>query len=562
MSVIHGNGDIETLYLRQSNDDVQYSNDELSWITITWPATVINDGASVLPVLLTTDLTLSTNNSYFICGSSNIQFGSRSLNEGGIRPIITITDTANNYPGLIQNGTAGANGNAYIYILNLHIHSDGAVIATTAGWIGQAYFSKGCECIITNCSSDGDILESGGGICGNSSGSNGGNLSIFGCSSSGAISGSGAGGILGGYAGAKGGNIFVSQSFTSGDIHSGGGIVGNFAAISNGNIVITLCYTTGNIGAGAGGLCGRFAGSTLGANGRVIIQFSYSTGSIGPNAGGIFGSDAIYIQCVNCYTTGSIAPNGGGIVGDNYNPTETEVGNCYTTGTCAGGFGGIYSGSAISNLAGSLKNFSEAINGTNNGWNSENAQKILHVSPSISPYWVKITANTPYKLINIGYVPYTLDNINDEYKLNSFYDNPNFQTTVKAGSSTPPSVLTGQTYSIVLINNQPPDTFPTISIDSKTGAISTTTNTVPNPYDIIVYSAINPYMTTHITLFVDEAPPPVTITSVSCFFPANTNNKKYTNGLVTKAAQNSNTKFTNYSEYMKYRIIPTKSNKK
>ncbi len=99
-----------TLSIRQLGDTIQSSTDNTTWTTLSFPVTVTNNntGAGVVKVDFTTDITLTSTTQYFICGSSNIQFGSTSLKSDGSRPKITVN--ADNYQGLIKNGDADNKG--------------------------------------------------------------------------------------------------------------------------------------------------------------------------------------------------------------------------------------------------------------------------------------------------------------------------------------------------------------------------------------------------------------------------------------------------------------------
>ena len=86
---------------------IQYRNNNSDWIDITkWPVTVINNnpqlGNGNLIINFTTDLTFTSSDQYFICGSHNIQFGLTSLKDDGTIPIIDISCNKG-YPGLISN---------------------------------------------------------------------------------------------------------------------------------------------------------------------------------------------------------------------------------------------------------------------------------------------------------------------------------------------------------------------------------------------------------------------------------------------------------------------------
>ena len=496
-----------TVYIRQIGSDIQFSTNELIWTTFTFPCTVLNtdiSGGNVI-VSFSTDITLTSVNDYFICGSTNLQFGSSSLKNDGTRPIITI-DGVTDYMGLVENGTSSSNGYNDIKIINLEVLStNGSTLQSVnpnfAGWIGQSYYAKGANSnFITNCSTDGDIPIYCGGIVGGVSGSDSGYLSISGCNSTGSI-GSVGGGIVAISAGANSGNVIVQSCWSSGTIDTGGGgIMGNGAQ----NATISSCYSTGLIGQQSGGICGQAPGRSGG--GIVYISNCYSTGNIGQQGGGIVGNFSGTVNVSNCYSFGDIANSqGGGICGVT-NVGGQTISNCYACGTQSGGTGyitgsqsvvnGTYTLGTVSTLT---NNYSEAANASS-GWNDTNAKSVLTGDPSTTSYgtsWIQPNGtNTPFLVTNSGYSPYSLQLL----KIVS--------QTVNKGSSTPAGVISGYTYSILSINGLSPSSYSTISIDSSTGEISTTSSTEVRLYTIMVYSTKNPYSITQYGLTVSDPNPP------------------------------------------------------
>ncbi len=498
------------IFIRQSGSSVEYSLDSETWNIVLFPSTIINTSPSdgYVTIEFVTDLTLTTVNDYFVCGSTYLQFGSTTLNNDGTRPTITIDGVAN-YVGLIQNGTSSSNGYSFMKIQNFEVLAvNGSTLysstSDSAGWIGQSYFARGAGGnFITNCSSDGDIPSYCGGIVGASSGSESGAfLSISVCNSTGSI-GSMAGGIIGINAGTNSGNVLCQSSWSSGAIGiGGGGIIGNGVEIAT----IQNCYSTGIIGQQAGGICGQGAGLT----GVVLIYVlnCYSTGSISSQAGGIMGKFVGTVTVANCYSTGNIADSqAGGICGET-NVGGQTINNCYVCGTQSSGTGYIVGsqtvvngtftiGSATSTLT---NNYSEPAN-SSSGWNDTNAKSVLAGDPSTTPYgttWIQPNgSNTPFLLTNSGYTPYSLSLV----KI--------YSQTINAGNRTSSGVVSGYTYSILSINGSLPSSYPTITMNSATGAISTTSTTEVRNYRIYVYSTKNPYSVTEYNLVVNEYIPPV-----------------------------------------------------
>jgi hypothetical protein len=364
----------------------------------------------LLTIEFITDITLDGTvaggaNGYFICGSNGIQFGSRTLKPDGTRPIITISGITD-YPGLIQNGNSGGNGNGDVYAMNLEIRaSGGATLASGAGWLGQAYFGKGTagsNNIILNCHSTGATGVGCGGIVGQYAGP----VKCVSCSSSGVI-GQAGGGIIGANSPSTAGALSCESCWSSGVIGTyGGGISGQ----STGAATIANCYSTGNMNQNAGGISGRYSG------GNHAISECYSRGTIGDYGGGIIGSECGVVTITNCYSVGAIPIDAGGILGNlQGNTTIKTVSNCYVAGTPTHSqFGYIIPG--YSNLTGNVNVVNGIVYLTNNaattGWTNASANTALTGFPAsasapIGVKWVYAGANTPYEIFAMGYSPYT-----------------------------------------------------------------------------------------------------------------------------------------------------------
>lgn len=376
------------IFIRQDASSYEYSYDKESWNTISsWPFYIAGG-----TVEFTTDITFTSADNYFICNYSDLTIGSTSLKSDGTRLKIFI-DGVSNYPGLIQNGNVDNNGCNNTYIFNLEVHAiNGSTLADKAGWIGQKYFSKGANNnYIVNCSSDGAIgsnSSEGGGIVGSYTAcSEGSSLTIIGCSSSGNI-GINSGGIVGTYAG------------NTGDIESSFG----------GSVKCKSCWSTGtNISTGSGGIFGEYAGD----NSYAYARFCYSTGTIGQNCGGIYGRMAgrgSYAEALNCYSLGNIGTNGGGIFGpySGYNGGNTYASNCYSAGLITTTGNGIHGSSKLNDT----QNNCYSANGS---WSTTDANTNLTDYPEgskkVGLVWVATNVNQPYELRNMGYSPYTKENI-------------------------------------------------------------------------------------------------------------------------------------------------------
>ena len=381
MSNITQNGGI--IYIQQSGNNIQYQSNSTTgtWTTFSsWPVTIINSNpvsGNILTVSITTDITISDStvgtgtNGYFITGSEYITYD-------GTGKTITINNVTA-YLGLIQNGSFTIDGYHAITVKNINSAATNSFLISSSGvrpgWICGPYFGRNIKningyvpIIIDNCSNSGIVnnsstINSGfsnGGICAGAFCYNGEGY-ISNCSNSGVISGTGAGGICGGFTGQVNGSVSITNCSNSGVISgsNAGSICGSNVGNTNGSVSITNSYNSGVIsGTGTGGICGSIAGNT---NGSVSITKCYNTGIIsGQFAGGICGPYFGYntnnlCSIINCYNTGAITgSNSGGItgamVGYNDNAIYTPkilIQNCYSLGNIATTAGGICGGTGI-----------------------------------------------------------------------------------------------------------------------------------------------------------------------------------------------------------------------
>jgi hypothetical protein len=498
------------VYIRQSGNDEQLSYDLENWSTFSWPLEIRNTspGDGMVEIHFTTDLKVQTAGyDFFDIKSEGIQIGSKQLKTDGTRPKIIVEIGAPlTYDGFIRNGDSGNAGYNNIEVYNLEVTvTGGATLSTGSGWLGQAYYANGTTGnLIVNCSSDGPIGAAGGGITGAYT-AMGGSLTIRGCSSTGAITASG-GGIVGQVSAmGAGSSLDIERCWTSGSIGGNcGGMCGNSCGINGGQLIIRNSYSTGIISGSGGGIFGITAGSA----GIAYAINCYSTGAIGsgaggifgPNAGATFGGSAGLAEALNCYSTGAIN-SGGGIYGSGY--TTVPANRCYSTGAKSGSGGGIWHNSASDTLQGA-NNYSESNNGTS-GWNDVNATATLTGEPSTSLYgttWNQpLGANTPYRLTNSAYSPYSLSLVDV------------MTATVEAGNQTDPGVIEGYGYTILDINGELASEYPTIQLEDASGyqfygQIKTTTATPAGVYILRIYGTKNPYGVTTYTLTVTAAPEP------------------------------------------------------
>ena len=489
-TTITADGATETIYFNYTEGiGVQYNINGGANMGVSLPITIVNSNtpSSTLKVLFETNITISTNIFYFICGSAKIQFGSTSLNTDGSRPIITI-DGVTGYPGLIQNGTVSTNSNFNIYIYNIEVNTiNGSTLVSNGGWIGQQYFTgtvaHSQECYIVNCSSNGPISDAGGGIVGGSAGENQGRLTIISCSSSGNM-GTYSGGIVGYYAGRYSGNVSCEMCWSTGIIGPLAGGIFGYGACDTGDltdpysiVTATNCYSTGLINSNGGGIFGGNAGSSLG---RASAINCYSQGNINSSAGGIFGSNAGNNDGItvaqNCYSSGSIATFGNGIYGTNPQ-LGTSTTNCYYA---------------------------------NGSWNTTNANANLIEVPTdpniIGTTWVATTINQPYELLNMGYTPYSPNIISL-----SSYGVPSLIRTssqsINSNSSTIAAIISGKSYTKLEISGGDSASYSTITINLTSGIISTTSSTDSGTYTLYI-SNTGSYNITTFVLTVTSSPTP------------------------------------------------------
>ena len=475
-TTISADGQTEIIYFKDlGSGSIAYKINDGSYLGIFLPVSITNTNTSyTLKVLFENNLLLSSTSDYIICGSENIQFGSESLNSDGSRPTITI-DSVNFYIGFIQNGT-GSSGSSNndgfnnIYIYNLNIETSGVTtLNPEAGWIGQSYFgSYKINNYIVNCSSTGPINDTSGGILGAYSGSDGGNIKIIGCSSYGNIS-SYSGGMIGIHAGQNAGNVTCEYCWSQGNIGQySGGIFGYSPGISEGFTYANYCYSLGNIGTGAGGIYGANPGENIARNYSIGC---YSRGNIDTDGGGIFGINAGSgggtVSATNCYSNGVITTTGNGIYGTN-NISGTET-NCYSS---------------------------------NGSWNSTTANSNLTGVPTsvVGTTWVATVTNQPYELVNMGYTPYTLTNI---LTTTTPQLKQSYQSSLKQGQNTISGIISGLSYEILQKSGGNSSSYNTVTINSTTGVISTTSSTKPGTYTLYIRNTGSYYITQY-TLIVQK----------------------------------------------------------
>jgi hypothetical protein len=353
---------------------------------------------------------------------------------------------------------------------------------------GGGIFGTYCRGTAYNCFSTGKIGSSSYPFSGGIFGSNSSGTSIS-CGSYGAIGDFG-GGILGAYSGGLATNCYSSGSIG----YQGGGIAGAFCYG-----LVTNCGSTGPIGGEAGGIYGYQC--------KAEAQNCWSTGSIGngdDGAGGIFGSSSAYCVAQNCYSTGEIGTSGGGIFGQDtgyvnsnkyitdaligialvscavsavalvgvvevsatavagltilgraadtstvfFTPSgngECQVLNCYSTGKVgndAGAFVGLNSKGTI---------YANTYSTDGGDWNDYAAEAALDMSAWTDP---------------------DLESINVPYILSSMTTTLLYNPSVTTNATTSGEGFEYCSHSIISINGNAQENYPSITIDSSTGIIT------------------------------------------------------------------------------------------
>lgn len=515
MTSLSQDGATDTIYIFQADGSYIYRVNQGTPVGLTFPVTIANTNATpasnILKVFFETGLTITSTLGYITINSDGIQIGDQTINSDGTKYTITIDGVAN-YEGFIRN-----TGNSYTYLYNLNVVSiNGSNLTGGCGWVGgYAYGSNGTNNFIIGCSCDGVIPDYSGGIVGSEAATmnvaEACDLTIVGCTSSGSI-GTDSGGIAGEYCGQSGSTVNITKCSSSGSIaRGGGGIVGKLSGQGGSACFINKCFSTGPIGIEAGGICGQYAGDA----GTTYVTDSYSRGTLDTDAGGIYGRYA--------------AADGG----------ATSATNCYTLGSSIYGMGAYESA------------YQAACYAADGSWSDTTAQSTMSTSNFIS-----IEANQPYELRNIGPSPYSLTTIvGEDMRLQYFQ-------TIVAGSSTSVAVLAGlSSFSILEIDGESPAETPTITIDSTTGVISTTSETGPSDYYTIVVRALaNPYTITRVNLTVTGVPPAPTPSTTPVLAPTGKgfdfeiyNALKVGNQLLLERLQPTNLKFKSFEDYNKYK---------
>ena len=198
----------------------------------------------------------------------------------------------------------------------------------------------------------------------------------------------------------------------------------------------------------------------------------------------------------------------------------------------------------------------------NGSWSDSAANAALDGDPGSSTVgntWVRIQTNTPYELNGFGATPYSINNINSSAGLIQ-----NYRQTITAGESSIQGLqadASGNAFSILQISGGDAGSYSTLTISAQTGAISTTTNTVPGTYVFVVRN-IGSYFITTFTLILLAADANTNAQASCCFSEIQErgldyrwmNDYRIGNRLIVEHSQNPNLKFSGYSEYVKYKM--------
>lgn len=274
------------------------------------------------------------------------------------------------------------------------ISTDGAISQSGGGIVG----SDAVGTTVTDSYSSGDIQSRGGGLIGEEAGRLLSTITVTRSHSSGSI-GSNAGGLVGMIQYGPDRNIIVTDSYSTGAITGAGagGILGGYWLLNGGTGTISRTFSTGAItGAGAGGIAGIY----FAANGGVAnISNTFTTGVISGNqAGGFIGKNSVLyagaVTISNSYSTGNIlGGTAGGFIGDRTSTGGTiSITNSYTSGSS-----GLTTNGYFANGGSATNSYSEAAN-SSSGWNSDHAASVLTgaPNPTFGTSWGSCIVNQPF----------------------------------------------------------------------------------------------------------------------------------------------------------------------
>jgi hypothetical protein len=240
--------------------------------------------------------------------------------------------------------------------------------------------------------------------------------------------------------------------------------------------------------------------------------------------------------------------------------------NCYTTGTCGTTGYIIGNETVINGVSTSPKvyvvtnTYSEAgsVGGVPGSWSNAHANLTLTNTPSIIPgvgtTWVANDINEAYELNNFGYTPYSTTIISS----NTFVQSLS-QTIQVGGTSQAGLVSAVNSYSILAISGGDSNSYNTITINTTTGAISTTAETVVGTYILVIRRTGSYYITTY---FLTISPAVDSTTNTCCAVPMDLIGLDYTrrfdyitgNQIVIEHQRNPTMKFDGYSQFLKYKM--------
>jgi hypothetical protein len=126
-------------------------------------------------------------------------------------------------------------------------------------------------------------------------------------------------------------------------------------------------------------------------------------------------------------------------------------------------------------------------------------------SSVVGTNWIYTGLNNPYELRTMGYTPYTIANIDLS---SSPALKTSFSGTVVIGDTTNPAIISGKSYNKLQITGGTLASYGGIIIDSTTGAISTTSSTVPGVYTIYLRNDGSYNVTTYILTVTSSGPVP------------------------------------------------------
>ena len=118
--------------------------------------------------------------------------------------------------------------------------------------------------------------------------------------------------------------------------------------------------------------------------------------------------------------------------------------------------------------------------------------------------WVATGVNQPYELRNMGYTPYTRENIG--FTSGTPHLKSSVSLTIEKGSTSIPAIISGKSYTILQKASGDSGSYSTITVNSTTGVITTTSSTQSDTYTLYIRNT-GSYNITQVTLTITSSDP-------------------------------------------------------